>query len=264
MERRRFLTALAGSVAGAVVAAGCTARGADAAGTGDATPGVVPPPETPTGPPPPPPIQRFPVPGGAISVLPGDQPTLLLGIDDGVSTQAVLDYCTLVKDADLRLVFFANGCYDSWAEARPVLAPLVESGRVQLANHTYTHPNLTQVSSSRVASELRQNAEHFHGLYGVDLARWYRPPYGAHNATVDSVTASEGYHPPVVWADSFVDWAPTSTEYYVQGAERCFQPRAVVLGHANKPDVTPAYPAFVDLIRSRGLRTVTLDDVFYA
>lgn len=265
MRRRTFLTSLAGAVAGAVTTAGCeVAGGASGGGTGSLTS------STPASPTPAPPASptvpaapaRFPIPGGAISVLPGDEPTLLLGVDDGVSAEAITDYCRLAVDADLHLVFFGNGCYDSWRQVAPTLRPLVDSGRVQLANHTVNHPKLTTIADGHVASELTENAAIFRNLYGVDLAPWFRPPYGLHDDRVDRIAADLGYHPPVLWSDTFADWNPTSTAYYQQQADRCFQPRTVVLAHANKPDVAPAYPHFVDVIRSRGLRTVTLDDVF--
>lgn len=205
---------------------------------------------------------KFPVPGGAITVLPGTEPTLLLGIDDGVNTEAVRDWCTFARDADLRLVFFGNGCYDSWADVTRTLRPMVESGQIQLGNHTLNHPKLTLLGDREIAQELTANAKVFRKLYGVDLAPWFRPPYGLHNDRVDKVAADLGYHPPVLWADSFVDWGETSTPYYKQVARRCFQPRNVVLAHANKPDVAPAYSTFVDIIHERKLRTVTLDDVY--
>ena len=45
-------------------------------------------------------------------------------------------------------------------------------------------------------------------------------------------------------------------------AEKYFVPGAIVIGHLNHLPVTHVYGRLVDIIRTRRLRTVTLDDVF--
>jgi hypothetical protein len=48
----------------------------------------------------------------------------------------------------------------------------------------------------------------------------------------------------------------------VKMANKYFNPQAIVIGHLNHLPVTHVYDQLVDVIRSRNLRTVTLDDVF--
>jgi hypothetical protein len=45
-------------------------------------------------------------------------------------------------------------------------------------------------------------------------------------------------------------------------ADQYFTPQSIVIGHLNHLPVTHVYPQLVDIIRSRNLRTVTLNDVF--
>jgi peptidoglycan-N-acetylglucosamine deacetylase len=45
-------------------------------------------------------------------------------------------------------------------------------------------------------------------------------------------------------------------------ANKYFNPQAIVIGHLNHMPVTHVYGQLVDVVRSRNLRTVTLDDVF--
>jgi hypothetical protein len=45
-------------------------------------------------------------------------------------------------------------------------------------------------------------------------------------------------------------------------ANKYFNPQAIVIGHLNHLPVTHVYGQLVDVIRSRNLQTVTLDDVF--
>jgi hypothetical protein len=45
-------------------------------------------------------------------------------------------------------------------------------------------------------------------------------------------------------------------------AHKQFRQQNIVLSHAHLPGITQCYPQLVELIKSRGLKTVTLRDVF--
>lgn len=213
--------------------------------------------------PPPPPINRIPLPGGAeLTKLPGKGDLLALTLDDGVDSEVVRLYTQLAKDTGIRLTFFVNGVYDSWRDNAALLRPLVASGQIQLGNHTWSHPDLTTLSKDDVADQLRRNHRFLQTTFGADATPYFRPPYGNHNDTVDSVAADLGYRVPTLWSGSLADSTPVAEDYIVKMADQYFIQQNIVIGHLNHPPVTHVYPALVDFIRSRNLRTVTLNDVF--
>jgi hypothetical protein len=53
-----------------------------------------------------------------------------------------------------------------------------------------------------------------------------------------------------------------SEDQVVKMAYQSFVPQNIVIGHLNHPAITHVYGQLVDIIRSRRLRTVTLNDVF--
>ena len=57
----------------------------------------------------------------------------------------------------------------------------MESGQIQLGNHTFSHPDLVGLPKDQVAKELPRDHQCLMGTYGVDGRRYYRPPYGSHN-----------------------------------------------------------------------------------
>jgi len=65
-----------------------------------------------------------------------------------------------------------------------------------------------------------------------------------------------------MWSDSLEDQNVIPEDEIVQMANRYFNPQAIVIGHLNHLPVADVYGRFVDVIRSRHLHTVTLDDVF--
>ena len=212
--------------------------------------------------PPPPTGNRIALPGGELTKLPGDGDLLALTVDDGVDSEVVRLYTQLAKDTGIRLTYFVNGVYDSWRDNAPLLRPLVESGQIQLGNHTWSHPDLTTLTRDQVADQLRRNDRFLRDTYGVDATPYFRPPYGNHNADVDAVAADLGYRTPTLWSGSLADSSLVTQDYIVKMADQYFIQQNIVIGHLNHPPVTHVYPALLDIIRSRNLRTVTLNDVF--
>jgi peptidoglycan/xylan/chitin deacetylase (PgdA/CDA1 family) len=270
LNRRRFLGALSAAVlGGAGVARGVlggppqtpTAVAAAVASPpragGDAAPAaLLPPPAL---------SARMRLPGGGVlDKLPGKGNLLALTVDDGVNTDVVRLYTQFAKDTGVRLTYFVNGTYRSWTDNLALLRPLVESGQVQLGNHTWSHPDLTRVPASRVAQQIARNDAFLKRTFGVDARPYFRPPYGKHDSTVDAVAADLGYTAITLWSGSLADSTVITEDYIVQRAQRAFTGQAIVIGHLNHLPVTHVYEQLRDLIRARSLRTVTLNDVFLA
>jgi len=265
LNRRRFLGALAAATVAGVGAARLVVDPqprtfAQTPASAVATSG-------PTAPaallPPPPPSARIRLPGGgALTKIPGQGDLLALTVDDGVNSEVVRAYTQFAKDTGVRLTYFVNGIYSSWTDNLALLRPLVESGQIQLGNHTWSHPDLTKLPKDQIAQQITRNDEFLRKTYGIGAKPYWRPPYARHNATVDAVAADLGYTVPTLWSGSLSDSTLITQDYIVKMADQYFTPQAIVIGHLNHLPVTHVYPQLVDIIRSRNLRTVTLNDVF--
>ncbi|MGW4337927.1 polysaccharide deacetylase family protein [Rhodococcus koreensis] len=70
----------------------------------------------------------------------------------------------------------AAAAYEAWTIRRPALRRLVDSGQIQLANHTCDHPDPTILPRSAVAEQLPRCQKFLCDNYGVDAAPYYRAP----------------------------------------------------------------------------------------
>ena len=158
LDRRRFLVAVAATVAVSGVSWHSAGGPKQAVARADVL-GSAPSPITPALPrllPPPGPDSRVALPGGAaLKQLPGNGDLLAWTVDDGVDSDVVRLYTQFAKDTGVRLTYFVTGAYRSWTDNSALLRPLVESGQIQLANHTWTHPDLTRLSPNQIAEELK-------------------------------------------------------------------------------------------------------------
>lgn len=207
-------------------------------------------------------ITKVKLPGGTLTTLKGQKPMMALTVDDGVSSQVVREYARFCKQTGMRMTFFVTASYPSWTDNIPLLRPLVESGQIQLGNHTWSHPDLNKATDATIAGELTRAHEFLKNSYGVDAHPYFRPPYGNHNARVDKIAASVGYTTPVIWdgtlSDSALIPAPTLKTF----AQKYIQPERIVLGHANAPTVVDCFDYIQELIVTRKITPVTLNDVY--
>jgi peptidoglycan/xylan/chitin deacetylase (PgdA/CDA1 family) len=196
--------------------------------------------------------------------MPGVGSDLALTIDDGTNTEVVGAFAAFAADSGVRLTFFPNGCYSSWTDNAAVLRPLVDSGQVAFGNHTWSHPDLTTLGDREVVEEITRNQEFLRTTFGVRDSPFLRPPYGARNERIDRIAADLGHPTVVMWNGTLDDSRVLSAEELLAAAREWFTAQTIVVGHANHPTVTTLYGDLLSLIAERGLRTVTLADVWAA
>ncbi|MGE5694538.1 MAG: polysaccharide deacetylase family protein [Candidatus Sericytochromatia bacterium] len=205
---------------------------------------------------------RVPPPNGVLTRLPGDGNLLALTVDDGASTDVVSAFAAFCRDSGTRLTFFVNGANASWSVNAPQLRPMVESGQIQLGNHTWSHPYLSRIGPAAVADQIKRNKDFLVNTYGVDGTPYFRPPYGVHNAATDKIAADLGYPTITLWSATVGDSRVINEQQLTNYARQAFVGQQIVLAHANLPPITHTYAQLLDIIVGRGLQTVTLNDVF--
>lgn len=274
MDRRRFLLRVGLGVLGLGLGAGALAAGDVAAGgllpaphprgMGMPRPEPHPLPAAAKLPPyfEPPQLTKVALPGATLYGLPGQGNLMALTVDDGASSEVVAAYTELSRRTGMRLTFFVTKRFPSWTENATAMRPLVESGQLQLGNHTVSHPDLTKLSTGAIQAELSGCGDFITSTFGVDAAPYFRPPYGYLDAHVRDAARAIGYTQPVLWYGSLSDSGLITEAQVVQFAQTWFLAQHIVIGHANFDPVTHVFDQLMQLIRDRALQPVTLDDVF--
>ena len=209
-----------------------------------------------------PPAVRIPPPTGVLTRLPGDGNLLALTVDDGASTEVVSAFAAFCRDSGTKITFFVNGVNPSWSVNAPQLRPMVDSGQIQMGNHTWSHPYITRIDAAALTDQVQRNKDFLRNTYGVDGTPFFRPPYGVHNAATDKIVADLGYPTITMWSSTIGDSRVINEQQLIGDAKQAFQGQQIVLAHANLPPITHCYPQLLDIIASRNLQTVTLNDVF--
>ncbi|WP_234357269.1 polysaccharide deacetylase family protein [Streptomyces sp. NBRC 110028] len=169
-----------------------------------------------------------------------------LTFDDGPSgsTSALLD---ALKQNGLRATMFNEGQY---AAANPSQVRAQVTAGMWVANHSYTHPHLTQQSQAQVDSEISRTQTAIANA-GGGTPKLFRPPYGETNATVKSVAAKYGLTQ-IIWDVDSQDWNNASTDAIVQAAGRLTNGQ-IILMHDWPANTRAAIPRIAQGLAGRGL-----------
>jgi peptidoglycan/xylan/chitin deacetylase (PgdA/CDA1 family) len=184
-------------------------------------------------------------------------------IDDGYCPECAQAYVALAQATAIHITFNPNGCYgEIWTPLAEALRPLIEAGQVQIGNHTFNHWALTGLSDAQITAQLEQNEEWIQQTYGITARPWWRPPYGYHDARTDELAASIGYTNVLMWNGSYGDSTLLKPSVLLNLAREYFHPGVIMLGHANHPTVTRLFPQIAEILATRDLHPVTLDEMF--
>ena len=194
--------------------------------------------------------------------LPGEGKYIAWTVDDGADPEVVRAYAEFSRRTGTRLTFFINGQYPAFRQHRDLLLPLVKSGQLQIANHTYSHAALTSLTDEQIIQELTRNDEEIRHLFGVSSKPYFRPPYGYYDARVLAAAASCGFTRPVLWYGSLADSSNISSAEVYAYAEKYALAQHIVIGHLNYRGVVSELDRIRALLDRRGLKTVTIRDYY--
>lgn len=184
-------------------------------------------------------------------------PHLALTFDDGPHGSLTPKLLDLLAQRRVKCTFYVIGRN---VEAYPDIARRIVAEGHEIANHTWTHPQLSRLPAARVADELRRTHETVLEITGVRMTN-LRPPYGAFNDSVRRVAFDRHGYDTIMWSVDPLDWkyrnAGRITRELVKGAA----PGSVLLCHDIHASTIAAMPSTLDQLLGRGFEFVTVADL---
>ena len=161
-----------------------------------------------------------------------DEKVLYITFDAGYengNTEKILD---VLKKHKVPATFFLVGNY---IETSPALVKrMVSEGHV-VGNHTYTHPDMSEISTEEeFSTELKKLEDAYTKVTGEKMKKFYRPPQGKYSEANLKMAQKLGYKT-IFWSLAYVDWyeseQPTREEALDKLIPR-IHPGAIVLLHS--------------------------------
>jgi peptidoglycan/xylan/chitin deacetylase (PgdA/CDA1 family) len=178
-------------------------------------------------------------------------------------TNAILD--TLAAH-HIRATFGMTG---AWATAHPIAVRRIVREGHEVVNHTYSHGSLTGFSTGdRPLTFAQRRAEVDRAWAAIDAAagpaftRWFRPPYGDRDASVDRDVASLGYPRELMWTVDTLGWKGVPPREIVSRVVDAATPGEIVLMHVGSASTdASALETVIDRLSDMGYGFATASGV---
>ena len=126
-------------------------------------------------------------------------------------------------------------------------------------DHTWDHILMTGRSAHLYDAEIGRTRRTVEQITGqpVDL---FRPPYGAHDPSLDAYIAQQGMLE-IIWTVDSEDSQGATTNQVYRNVARSLSPGDIVLLHDNRGTTEAALPRILALVKRRGLTPVTVPEL---
>ncbi|MCP2343723.1 polysaccharide deacetylase family protein [Actinomadura rupiterrae] len=157
----------------------------------------------------------------------------------------------------VRATFFLVG---QNAKAHPDLVRKELAAGHEVGNHSYTHADLTRLSSAGIKSEITKTQTAIRKASGF-TPHLLRPPYGSTNSRVAAVTKRLGM-PQIIWAVDPLDWRDRNSATVERRVIKAARPGYIVLMHDIHPTTVNAVPTILSRLAAKGYVFVTVSELF--
>jgi peptidoglycan/xylan/chitin deacetylase (PgdA/CDA1 family) len=242
--------------------------GAGPSGSPSATPGGAAGP-SPTGAAGPPPAGS-----GAATVVrhgPRSVPTVALTFDMGGRLDPALDILEWLVANDVPATIFPTGRTGTTTEQGRAALDAVSANRdlFDMGNHSWSHPDFRELDDAGIRDQLERTDAAVVAATGMRTQPWFRPPFGGIDDQIPAVVGSAGWRYVVLWDIDSIDWRPEAdggptTDDIVAKVVGRAEGGSIVLLHLGGFNTLEALPGIVEGLRAKGLRPVTLAEMFPA
>lgn len=179
---------------------------------------------------------------------------IALTLDDGPGDHED-DFIELFKKYDIKATFFYVGRY---VEHRKDVVKRVFDAGHEVGNHSYSHPDLTKLSSKEVLSEINDTDDAIENATGK-RPLLLRPPYGAKNSKVIELVK----RPIICWNIDSMDWhlRPDTDKIVEKVLSEVFD-GGILLFHSIYKSSYDAIARIIPKLLDDGYRFVTVSELY--
>lgn len=186
--------------------------------------------------------------------------SLYLTFDNGYENGYTVQVLDVLKAKKVKAAFFVTGHY---VKDQPALVKrMVQEGHL-IGNHSWSHPDMTQISDSKIIEELDKVKRLVAEVSDQKEMRFMRPPRGIFNDRMLGVSKASGYTN-VFWSVAYKDWEVNNQkggDYAYRKVIEQLHPGAVILLHSVSKDNAEALGRIIDEARRQGYEFQTLDQL---
>ena len=184
---------------------------------------------------------------------------IALTFDDGPHPTQTTRILGLLSEHGIKATFFIIGTN---AEYYPELVAKEAAEGHEIANHSYSHTNLSKLTESEIADEIKRADEAIKKASGI-TPKLFRPPEGAYSPNVVSIAEKMGKQT-VIWTVDTMDWAKSPLDTIVENVKRNATSGSIILYHDYTHRDAHTYESLrvlIPYLKSQGYEFVTVSEL---
>ena len=186
-----------------------------------------------------------------------DGPYVAMTFDDGPSAKLTPKLLDLLAAHHIKATFFLIG--ENVAENPEIVAREVREGH-EVANHSWSHPNLGKMSDDGVRSQLRRTDDAIRSAMGSSPTLM-RPPYGSITVRQKKWINQEFGYKIVLWDVDPLDWRRPGANVVCNRIVKNTRAGSIILAHDIHPGTIDAMPCVLKELEAKGFKFVTVSEL---
>jgi peptidoglycan-N-acetylglucosamine deacetylase len=160
-----------------------------------------------------------------------------------------------LKKHNVTASFFLEG---RWVKNNPGMAKMIAEAGHEIGNHSYTHPNMKQLSPSEINDEIKRTDDVIEAVTGMKT-KWFAPPSGYYKDEVVEIAAAHKLGT-VMWSVDTIDWQKPSPEKLINRVMGKVHNGAMILMHPTE-STSASLDQLITQIKDKDLQIGTVSDM---
>lgn len=186
-----------------------------------------------------------------------DGPYLAMTFDDGPHGTNTPRLLEMLKQRGIKATFFV--CGECVAVLPEIAKRIVEEGH-EIANHSWSHPQLTRMGEGGVTDQLQRTHDVVKQTTGAEM-RVMRPPYGAFTVNQRSWAHAKWGYKTIMWDVDPMDWKVRNAAHVQSEILKGAVNGSIILSHDIHKTTVDAMPATLDALAAKGFKFVTVSEL---
>ncbi|XXM73567.1 polysaccharide deacetylase family protein [Lysinibacillus sphaericus] len=185
-----------------------------------------------------------------------DKPMISFIINVAWGNEYIPDMLATLKKHHVYATFFLEG---RWVKNNPELAKMIVDAGHEIGNHSYSHPNMETLETSKVMAELKKTNEIIEVTTGKKV-KWFAPPSGSYRDEVVKIAHNMDMRT-IMWSVDTIDWQKPQPDVLINRVMSKLHKGAIILMHPTASTANSLNSLIVQ-IKDRELRLGTISSLF--
>ncbi|WP_338469806.1 polysaccharide deacetylase family protein [Niallia sp. XMNu-256] len=160
-----------------------------------------------------------------------------------------------LKKHHVSATFFLEG---RWAQKNPDLAKLIDEAGHEVGNHSFSHPDMKNISNEKIRQEIIKTNEVIKATIGSE-PKWFAPPSGSYRDDTVQIAAQEGLGT-IMWSVDTIDWQKPTPDVLINRVMSKVHDGAIILMHPTQ-STEQSLDELITSIKAKRLQIGTVSEL---